>query len=64
MKALEVEVLEMITTYYEGARGRGTRGNYNLFKLILGASPVSAQTQCSTSTSDSRPINLFKLILG
>ncbi|KAF6169602.1 hypothetical protein GIB67_003970 [Kingdonia uniflora] len=42
MKALEVEVLEVIATYYKGARGRGTRGDCNLFKLILGASLISA----------------------
>ncbi|KAF6160420.1 hypothetical protein GIB67_019189, partial [Kingdonia uniflora] len=27
-----------ITLHYEGTRGRGTRSDYNLFKLILGAS--------------------------
>ncbi|KAF6165801.1 hypothetical protein GIB67_012698 [Kingdonia uniflora] len=30
-----------ITPHYEGARGRGTRGDYNLFKLILRAIPIS-----------------------
>ncbi|KAF6166429.1 hypothetical protein GIB67_034980, partial [Kingdonia uniflora] len=29
-----------ITPPYEGARGRGTQGDYNLFKLILGAIPI------------------------
>ncbi|KAF6158685.1 hypothetical protein GIB67_040199 [Kingdonia uniflora] len=33
-----------ITLHYEGARGRGTQSDYNLFKLILGASSTKHPT--------------------
>ncbi|KAF6145815.1 hypothetical protein GIB67_028810 [Kingdonia uniflora] len=35
-------MIELIKPHYEGARGRGTRGDYNLFKLILGMNPTLA----------------------
>ncbi|KAF6151254.1 hypothetical protein GIB67_002953 [Kingdonia uniflora] len=35
-------MIELIKPNWEGARGRGTRGDCNLFMLTLRASPISA----------------------
>ncbi|KAF6148856.1 hypothetical protein GIB67_014227 [Kingdonia uniflora] len=40
-----------IKPHYQGARGRGTRGDYNLFKLILEASPIFRTTLSRHSRS-------------
>ncbi|KAF6135071.1 hypothetical protein GIB67_040382, partial [Kingdonia uniflora] len=37
---LDLNFSNNIKPHYEGARGRGTRGDYNLFKLILGVSLI------------------------